>query len=410
MPKTNPAAVRYAVKPKFRLAALSIQFVLLGLFILLILGCQTAESTTEISQQPTATQPISTTPAENTATPSPTATAAPLPTATLEPTATINKMEIALSATPLPSPTACPLPDVAAALDHYAAQESYKMQITLRFGDSSTPPTYIIDLFHMPGLDQYEVWTTQHVDTIAGEQDVVIHDFVMADIVYRSSNDEAWEAFRGPLAHEEVTGVWLLKAFTALLQSPLPAPDAGQGCGLNGRYEFSDIDITSSEIYTAVNLAIIDTIDIVNFSLGIDPTNGALQFASVDFNPYTETWLQLDLFFIEQEEPITIELPENLPEPSFIYEVPLPQDGELALEGSDFLVYATNLSLDDAIDFYVSELKEFGWTIQSTNIEDEKVEFFLENDEAVLVLLLQNRLPGLFQRETEEHYIFFIVP
>ncbi|MCA9901314.1 MAG: hypothetical protein KC433_24175 [Anaerolineales bacterium] len=413
MLKINSKAAHPVSKVIFQRLALIVRFVLLGLFVLLILGCQTAESPAEISQEPTATsQTILTNPPEDSITPKPTATSEPLPTATLEATATNtpNKIEIALSATPPPAPTPCPLPDVAAAFDYYATQEGYQMQVTLRFGDSSAQPTYVIDLWHLPHLDQYEIFTTQHVGTTAGDQEVIVHDYVVGNTVYRNTDEGVWEAFGGPAAHDEVMGLWIVNAFAALLNSPLPPPDAGPGCGLNGRYEFSNIDITSSEIYTAVHQSMIETIDNVNFGLGIHSESGALRYASLDFNPYTNTWLQLDLMFIEQDEPPTFELPENLPEPSFMYELPLPQESALVLEGSDFLVHATNLSLDDATDFYVTALNDFGWTIQNTNIEDEKVEFFLEKDDAVLVLFIQNRLPGLFPRASEGNYIFFIIP
>lgn len=413
MLKINSKAAHPVSRVIFQRLTLIVRFVLLGLFVLSILGCQTAESPSEVSQEPTAiSQTNLTNPPENTITPKPPATSEPLPTATLEATATNtpNKIEIALSATPPPAPTPCPLPDVAAALDYYTTQESYQMQITLRFGDSSAQPTYVIDLWHLPHLNQYEILTTQHVGTTAGDQDIVVHDYVVGNTVYRSTDGGIWEAFGGPAASDEVIGLWIANSFAALLQGPLPAPDAGNDCGLNGRYEFSNIDITNSEIYTAVHQSIIETIDTVNFGLRIHPENGALRYASLNFNPYTDTWLQLDIMYIEQEQPLTFDLPENLPEPNFMYEMPLPQDNELVLEGSDFLVYGTNLNLDDATDFYVSALSDSGWTIQSTNIEDAKVEFFLEKDDAVLVLFIQNRLPGLFPRESEGNYILFVVP
>ena len=82
MLKINSKAAHPVSKVIFQRLALIVRFVLLGLFVLLILGCQTAESPAEISQEPTATsQTILTNPPEDSITPKPTATSEPLPTA-----------------------------------------------------------------------------------------------------------------------------------------------------------------------------------------------------------------------------------------------------------------------------------------------------------------------------------------
>lgn len=347
------------------------------IFLLLMAACsangqanpEVVVAVTAVTATPpaTATATLTFTPS-----PSPTLTPTPAPTLTHTPTFT-------------PTPQICDITQLREGVLSLTTLDTYRAVVDADFVD----PLSLRKVMAMT-MDMRVTFSESHMDSIdarmevTGLQESEMHMMMVEDRLYlQMPPDETWQVFEGQM------GKSLLKRFTdrQFLQPALLNNLAEAECVLSEStylgspaqiYSFSQVSFagaTNSRGMTLEELGgEVEQADIKIWLMPIAEQQLPVRL-EMDFKMELDD-VQIQVHFVEQIKdinvPVEIEIPQQVNDPTFVFDIPLPEDAEIALENDSLIVFTTFVPVKEMLAIYKSYFEENGWLQTNTYIDEQQ--------------------------------------